>query len=148
MASEDKDKPQRISLLPFFQELDGLVERLETEDHRRTAVMEFLDKSPTVCFAKSMQTKRYTWVNLRFSEVIGVDVVGKTDFEIFPEDVAENLRKTDEWVVASGEPIEVLEKVPVRGENKTWLVAKFRLQNGEPLIGGIAIQIPQELVRF
>ncbi|MEO8482058.1 MAG: PAS domain S-box protein [Acidobacteriota bacterium] len=79
---------------------------------------------------------RFTFVNARFCQTIGrtrEELIGKTDFELYPEDLALKYRADDRFVVESGETFGVFEthqsatgktfiqvvKTPVRDANGT-----------------------------
>lgn len=70
--------------------------------------------------------------------------VGKTDFDLFPHDVAVKLRELDLEVMALGEPITREEYIPVNGELRTFLSYKVPTKDkrGNVLgIVGISIDI-------
>jgi len=88
-------------------------------------------------FAKTKQFE-LIFANHSFLERIGmqqeIDIVGKTDFELFPKAMADNFRKDDTWVVDHGKPkLQIIElfihsdglpdwymtnKLPIFGKNK------------------------------
>lgn len=88
-------------------------------------------------FAKTKQFE-LIFANHSFLERIGMqqemDIVGKTDFELFPKAMADNFRKDDTWVVDHGKPkLQIIElfihsdglpdwymtnKLPIFGGNK------------------------------
>ncbi|MFO0880248.1 MAG: PAS domain S-box protein [Gemmataceae bacterium] len=69
---------------------------------------------------------------------------GKTDFELWPEPIARTYRQNDEPVMATGNPIEVVEEAPrPDGTITYWLCHKFRFvsADGKFLVGGIGVDI-------
>jgi len=82
---------------------------------------------------------RFTFVNKRFCAELGRqahEIVGKTDFDFFPEDLARKYRDDDRRVIESGEPLDVVEKhVTPRGDALYVQVMKTPLldPDGEPL---------------
>jgi PAS domain S-box-containing protein len=69
----------------------------------RRLLQAILDNSPTVIYVKDLNG-RYLLVNRRFAQIFHVvedDVVGKTDFDIFPAEVAAGMRALDARVVAT-----------------------------------------------
>jgi PAS domain S-box-containing protein len=56
---------------------------------------------------------RFTFVNHRFCAELGRsfdDIVGKTDFDFFPAELAEKYRGDDQWVMQTGTILDVVEK--------------------------------------
>lgn len=88
---------------------------------------QILDLAPAVIYMKDRQG-RYTFVNRHFELLSGYSaeqVLGKTDFELFPEEVAENSYRNDRKVLESGIPLEVEEFGPVGSDLHTFISAKF-----------------------
>lgn len=82
---------------------------------------------PQNVFRKDLEG-RFTFVNRRFCELWGVtadDVLGKTDFDLFPPVLAEQYRRDDELVIETGEILEKVEEhVMPSGEKLYVQVAK------------------------
>jgi PAS domain S-box-containing protein len=69
----------------------------------------------------------YLLVNQGFIELFGLEeetVVGKTDDELFPAEMAEDVKKNDTAVLEQGEPIETEEKIVVNGSDRVYLSSK------------------------
>ena len=69
----------------------------------RRLLQAILDNSPTVIYVKDLNG-RYLLANRRFAQIFHVaedDVVGKTDFDIFPAELAVAMRALDARVVAN-----------------------------------------------
>ena len=64
-------------------------------------------------------------------------LVGKTDGDWFPPDVAAAARQQDEAVIASGSPMQFEETVPVAGEARSFLTLKAPLRDGGSRVVGI-----------
>ncbi|MEM1295721.1 MAG: AraC family transcriptional regulator, partial [Verrucomicrobiota bacterium] len=66
------------------------------------------DYLPGISFFAKNQEFQLVAANRAFWERLGckteADLIGKTDFELFPERLAENFRRDDEFVIQSGEP--------------------------------------------
>lgn len=95
---------------------------------------QILNLAPAVIYVKDDQG-RYTYVNRHFELLSGLSadqVVGRTDDELFPKEVADNAYHNDRKVFDSGVPLEIEEFGPVDGEMHTFLSAKFPLydENG------------------
>jgi PAS domain S-box-containing protein len=106
----------------------------------------FMTHSPTLAWVKDGQGC-YRFVNarmLRRFELDADDILGKTDFEVFPESAAALLRAHDQQVIATGIPLEAVEQVPGAngGPPASWFVTKFSLPDCPPgYVGGIAFEI-------
>lgn len=95
---------------------------------------QILNLAPAVIYVKDDQG-RYTYVNRHFELLSGMSadhVMGRTDDELFPKEVADNAYHNDRKVFDSGVPLEIEEFGPVDGEMHTFLSAKFPLydENG------------------
>ncbi|GAG18630.1 unnamed protein product, partial [marine sediment metagenome] len=90
---------------------------------------------------------RYVLANPRFHEAMKtnvVQVIGKTDLDLFPEEIALKLQENDRHVLASGQPFEFEEVIPQDDGPHTYLSIKFRLEEtpGEPFaVCGISTDI-------
>ena len=64
-------------------------------------------------------------------------LVGKTDEELFPPDVAAAIRQLDKAVIAGGSPIQLEESIPVAGEPRVFLTLKAPLRDGGGRVVGV-----------
>ena len=107
-----------------------------------------LDNSANVVFVKDLEG-RYLRINRRYEELfhVGRDaIIGKTDFDIFPHDVARSLQDADRGAIAAGGPIEVEEEVPHDDGPHVYISIKFPLvgTDGKPYaVCGIATDITE-----
>ncbi len=92
-----------------------------------------IDQSPAVIHVKDLQG-RYVLVNRRYEELHRIgsgDIVGKTDYDIFPTEQAAKLRAVDKEVLAGGSAVEAEEVVPLdEDEVRTFISLKFPLDDG------------------
>lgn len=106
----------------------------------------FMTHNPAVSFIKD-SAGRHLYINLTFERLFGIslcEIRGKTLDDRLPSDVVAQLRRNDEKVLSSGQPVEVEETVPTPdGNSQHWMVLKFPLtaSSGERLLGGVAIGI-------
>lgn len=106
----------------------------------------FMDNSPAVAFMKDPDGK-YVYYNRPFQRLFQrgeENLIGKTDAELFPQDIVQKLRENDSVVASSGRTIETVECVPTPdGVLHDWLVFKFPLRedSGKTLLGGVAVDI-------
>jgi PAS domain S-box-containing protein len=101
-------------------------EALEASEARFHAL---LDNTAAVVFLKD-QDGRYQLINRQFERLYDLtqaDVIGQTDYDLFPRDVADALRRNDRTVLETQRAIEVEEHAPHDGEMRTYLSLKFPL---------------------
>lgn len=107
----------------------------------------FMTNLPAYAFIKDEEGK-YVYVNETFRKLGGLGPetrIGKTDFELFPEDIARVVRENDERVMRAGVGVELVESVPYRGGFQVYLVNKFPIKknDGRVYIAGIALDISE-----
>jgi PAS domain S-box-containing protein len=98
-----------------------------------------LDNSAAVIFLKDLQG-RYVLVNRRFEElfhVSGADVVGRTNYDIFPAEVADRFQANDRSALAAGKPISVEEYVPHDDGVHSYISVKFPLSGPDGAVTGV-----------
>lgn len=118
----------------------------ESEERLRA----ILDNTTSVVFLKDLQG-RYLLVNSEYEKRQGYSceqVVGKTDYELYPKELADVIHSNDQAALQAGRPLEFEEKVPSEGGLRTYIAVKFVLRNpvGEPYaVAGIATDISERL---
>src|SRR6516164_1297972 len=103
-------------------------EALRASEQRLQAIV---DNTTAVIFVKDLEL-RYMLVNREYERRHGVlrdQIRGKTDFDIFPRDVAETLRANDRQVIEAGTPIQFEETVPMVEGERHYVVVKFLLRD-------------------
>lgn len=99
-----------------------------------------IENLPIVFFTKDTQG-RHMIVNRRFEKNVGVsreDTIGKNDYEIFAEDVADKIRDIDNKVLIEGEKLNFEERVPhPDGKVHEYLTTKVPLINEDGKIYGL-----------
>ncbi len=118
------------------------VEQLETE---RAKFRAFMDNGPALAFIKD-GGGRYEYVNQRFLDRFDLrieDVIGKSDDQLWPGDVAAQLQANDRWVLDQGQPVEMTEAGPADddGNPSWWQSYKFMVPGDHPAVGGVAFDI-------
>jgi PAS domain S-box-containing protein len=106
-----------------------------------------LDNATTVIYVKDTQG-RYLLINRQFEMLFNVrreDLVGKTDHDIFPPELADKFRENDLDVLRAGTPVQSEEVAPHKdGLLHAYISIKFPLLNpdGTPYaVGGISTDI-------
>ncbi|MCS7166984.1 MAG: response regulator [Gemmatales bacterium] len=128
-------------------ELQQANRELSEEVRRRTQIADELfrhqqllqgivENSPAVIYAKDREG-RYLFVNWYYSQLIGVrpqDIVGRTDFDIFPGEFAQRFQEHDRYVLARGQAMVFEETAPHDDGVHTYVSVKFpiRDQQGQP----------------
>ena len=85
-----------------------------------------LENTTTPMFMKDDEG-RYLFVNHGYREMTGLtdaEIVGRTDFELFPEETAETVWANDRAVLHTGQPLEVEERIVIDGEAQQYLSTK------------------------
>ena len=101
-------------------------EQLRESEARLKAIM---DNSPAVIFVKDRQG-RYLYANPVFNKLsrgLGAEVLGKTDFDLFPREQAAAFRANDLKVLEAGVPVEFEESALHDDGLHTSVVCKFPL---------------------
>jgi len=110
--------------------------QLRASEHQLFSLME---NSPGAISVKDVDG-RYLAVNRRFSELHGRlrdEFIGKSDFELFPPELAARVRKSDAQVMAGAEPIELEETLQLADGPRVNLVHKAPLIDDSGAIHGV-----------
>ncbi|HIJ40469.1 MAG TPA: PAS domain S-box protein [Deltaproteobacteria bacterium] len=100
---------------PTYEELEQRVKELENETVERKRAEEtlkkaqrelkaILDASPALIWQKNTEGK-YLRVNQKYCETVGLsrdEVIGKTDYELYPEEIAAKYEQDDRLVIGTG----------------------------------------------
>ena len=123
--------------------------RTETALREREALFEaFMNHASAVAFMKDAEG-RTRYINRAYEinfQVTAQNQLGKTDFELWPPEVARRLRANDLAVLEGGKPVELLEQLPTPdGRLRDWWVLKFpiRHQSGQVFLGGFAVDLTE-----
>jgi len=141
IASGQREKLQGFrqagELGTLARALDVMVESLDLRERElRSAQKEIdaiLSNSPAVIYIKDTEGK-YILVNQQYEELFAVSnklIRGKTDFDIFPENLATTLHKNDQEVLTSLQPKQFEETTWQDGSDHTYLSVKFPLFDDE-----------------
>ena len=110
------------------------VEKRRAQRETRTVRRRFeavLENTTTPMFMKDDRDE-YLFVNRAYRELFGLedaDVVGRTDAELLPDDVAEELRAGDAAVIDRGESVEVEERIPTDDGERVFLTTKMPIHD-------------------
>ena len=116
---------------------------LQESENRLSA---FLTHSATSGWLKD-EEGRYVYISPSCERLLNTrleDWRGKTDFEIFARETAEEFRRNDQAVLASDGSIEVIERMAMPDGSETWwLNSKFAFRDaeGRRYVGGLGVDI-------
>lgn len=125
--------------------------RVEAEEalrEREQLLKAIIDNSEAVIYVKNLQGQ-YLLVNQRFRELFHVqnkDVLNKTDYDLFSQEVAKAFRVVDERALRSEHPLTEVETVPQDEGIHTYISVKSTLPDntGKPYaVFGISTDITQ-----
>jgi len=108
----------------------------------------FMDNSPCIAWIKD-EEGRYVYLNKTFESCFGVreeEWRGRTDFEVWPPEIAEQFWKSDKLALDRSHLVDVMEDAPnPDGGSSTWwnLRFPFRDASGEKYVGGIGLDITE-----
>ncbi|KWT78354.1 PAS domain S-box protein [Candidatus Magnetominusculus xianensis] len=96
-------------------------------------LQKIIDSSPTVIFVKDL-AGRYLLINSLYENLFHVsknEIIGKTDYDIFPIEAAKAFRDADLEVLKANKPLEVEERVPQDDGIHNYISMKFPLYGSE-----------------
>jgi PAS domain S-box-containing protein len=116
------------------------IDALQDSDRR---FHEFMRHFPGLAYIKDAES-RSLFANEGFLTYLGLDpiqILGKTNDELFPSDFAKRLDADDQFVLNTGQSIEIEEQFAGR----IWSTHKFLIPRGEnpPLLGGATLDITE-----
>ncbi|OJH38802.1 hypothetical protein BON30_21485 [Cystobacter ferrugineus] len=110
-------------------DVTDIKEAEETLRRSQLQLQSIIDHTPALVSIKDTQG-RFLLVNRRFERLFGVkaeQLIGKSDDEVFPKELAEQFRAHDLEVLEAGRPLEWEEEVPQGDGPHTYLSVKFPL---------------------
>jgi diguanylate cyclase (GGDEF)-like protein/PAS domain S-box-containing protein len=124
------------SLKQLLQAHQSILEQLKGSQQQ---LQDIIDNTLAVIYLKDLEG-RYLLVNRRFEEIFNTSnqaVVGKSDDQIFPKDIADTFRRNDQQVLAQNKALELDEKAPQDDGIHDYISMKFPLANAEGVVYGI-----------
>jgi PAS domain S-box-containing protein len=99
-----------------------------------------IDNSTALIYIKDCEGK-YLLINARCAELFQIPqdaFIGKTDFDLFPKEIAQSFRDNDLAVLHRGEPIDLEETTPHEDGLHTYFSTKFPLRKPDGTIYAVA----------
>jgi sigma-B regulation protein RsbU (phosphoserine phosphatase) len=123
--------------------VEDITQRRQAEENLRnseTLYHSLVETIPQNIFRKDLQ-ERFTFANQQFCKTLGrklEEIVGKTDFDFFPYELAEKYQLDDRRVIGTGQPFETIEEnQPPEGDKMCVQVVKTPLYGAEGQIIGL-----------
>ncbi len=126
-----KQAKEELSL--YSRDLERLV-RKQTEE-----ITNILTYTPAVVYIKD-KAGRYTLVNTRYEELFAVqntEIRGKTDYDILPQNVADQFRASDAQVLKERRSLQLEEHIQQSDGWHTYLAVKFPIYDESGAISGV-----------
>jgi PAS domain S-box-containing protein len=133
-------KKAEMELKRAQKELSRYSKDLERQVKRRTReITGILRYTPAVVYIKD-RDGAYRLVNSRFEELFRIkneDIRGKSDYDIFPQEVADQFRASDLQVLLEERPRQVEETIPQDDGIHTYLLVKFPVYDDQGVANGL-----------
>lgn len=116
----------RGRLLYYEGTVEDITQRRQAEENLRTSEALYhslVETLPQNILRKDLQG-RFTFANQQFCRILGrtlEDIVGKTDFDFFPRELAEKYQRDDQQVMQTGRPYETVEEHLPPGGDKIYV---------------------------
>jgi phosphoserine phosphatase RsbU/P len=130
-------------LLYFEGTVEDITQRRQAEERMRDSEALYhslVETLPQNILRKDLQG-RFTFANQQFCKMLGrplEDIVGKTDFDFFPRELAEKYQRDDRRVVETGKTYETIEVNQPPGQDKIYVqVVKTPLYGADGTILGL-----------
>jgi len=134
----------------FLETLGARSRAEEALAESEARVRAILDHAPAVIYVKDL-AGRFVFINQAFEAFLQQDaaaIIGRTDAELFPADLAAQFRAQDGATFSNGLPTEKTEVIPHPGGPRTYQTVKFALVDraGTPYaLCGISTDITERL---
>jgi PAS domain S-box-containing protein len=135
-------------MMSIGSQMGQFMERKRSQEalaENQTLFLSFMNHIPGTAFIKDEQG-RYLYTNPVAEKLVNCqpqELIGKTDFDILPAEVAQQVRENEMAVLAADEPRESVEALPQEDGTHYWLSLKFPFKDasGKRRIAGMSFDI-------
>jgi PAS domain S-box-containing protein len=133
----------------FLSEVAARKKAQDTSQLNENRFRSFMNHFPGVTWMKDLDG-RYVYFNEPYGRLVGAaldDWRGKTDTEVWPADIAAEFHRQDRHVLQSKESLQLVSRIPIKGNADFWLVNKFPVLNAEGevmVIAGLAVNVTKQ----
>jgi len=119
-------RDQKNRLLYYEGTVEDITQRRDVEEKLRDSealYQSLVETLPQNIFRKDLQ-ERFTFGNQQFCKVLGRplhEIVGKTDFDFFPRELAEKYQQDDRKMIQTGKPFTTVEEHQPPGKSKMYV---------------------------
>jgi len=133
----------RGRLLYYEGTVEDITQRRQVEESLRnseTLYHSLVETLPQNIFRKDLEG-RFTFGNQQFCKIVGrslAEILGKTDYDFFPSELAEKYQRDDRRVMQTGKPYDTVEEHQPPGRDKMYVqVVKTPLYGADGKILGL-----------
>ena len=130
-------------LLYYEGTVEDITQQKQAEEklqHSEALYHSLVETLPQNIFRKNLEY-RFTFANQQFCRTLGrtlEEIVGKTDFDFFPAELAQKYQRDDRHVLETGQTYETVEEHQLPGGSKIYVhVVKTPLRNADGTIIGL-----------
>ena len=136
-------RDEKGKLLYYEGTVEDITERKKVQEqlrHSEALYHSLVETLPQNIFRKDL-FERFTFANKRFCETLGrplSEIIGKTDFDFFPEELGRKYQRDDRRIMESGETVETIEEHRPPGGEKLYVqVVKTPLYDSNGALIGL-----------
>ena len=129
------DRNNIVGMVLVFNDVTEQIKLRDAASKSRRDMQSIMDNSPAVIYVKDIKG-RFTFINKKFVELFHAefkDVIGKTLFQIFPNDIAYEMDRNDQDILTSGKALESEEVMPHDDGLHTYHSIKFPLRDNNKI---------------